>query len=77
MNEESVKVGYEKLSSSWIAGCEYDGDEEVLDVHLHCGKVYRVTGVSLSTYQDFVNAGSHGQFYNSTFKGGRYSISEI
>ncbi len=68
MNEESVKVGYQRLSSSWIDGCEYDGDDEVLKVYLSSGEEYEVSGVGLSTYQDFVNAKSHGTYFNQHLK---------
>lgn len=68
MNEESIKVGYQRLSSSWIDGCEYDGDDEVLIVYLSSGEKYEVSGCGVETYKDFVNAKSHGTYFNQHLK---------
>jgi hypothetical protein len=56
------------LSSSWIAGYEYDPDTQELVVNLLNGSSYSHDGISQEEVADFINAPSKGQWYNANLK---------
>lgn len=64
------------VSSSNISSIGHDPSSQVLEVEFNDGSVYRYEGVPQSVYDDFVSAGSHGQYLNQHIKNS-YSYSKI
>lgn len=50
----------------WIG---YEHKRRMLQVEFIAGGIYQYDGVSESVYQDFLNAPSHGQFFETQIKG--------
>lgn len=57
-----------RVQSSVITYVHYDEDAAELDITFVSGKVYRYVGVPLATYVDFLDAKSHGEFFNRRIK---------
>lgn len=54
----------EPVVSESIASIGYDDDAETLEVEFVTGAVYRYSGVSQDTFEDFRQAPSKGAFFN-------------
>lgn len=55
------------VKSSMFKSVGHEGD--VLEVEMKNGKIYQHFGVSPEAHQDFINAESMGQHYNTKIKG--------
>lgn len=57
------------LSSSNLAGCEYDPDTRVLRIRFKSGRTYNYANVPQDVYEGLLSAPSPGQYFNSAIKG--------
>ena len=55
-------------NSSNVVSCEYDDEEQTLDVTFASGDTYRYDSVPQSTYRSFTLAGSPGSFVHQRLK---------
>jgi hypothetical protein len=56
------------VSSSAITDIEWDEDTQTLTVTFRDGSSYDYTGVSEEEYNDFLNAGSIGAYFNANIR---------
>jgi hypothetical protein len=57
-----------RVQSSVVSRVHYDDETAELDIAFVSGKIYRYFGVPLTTYIDFLDAESHGAFFNRRIK---------
>lgn len=57
------------LVSSLLASVAYDAERAVLQLELRSGAVYQYLKVPLQIYQDLLQAGSHGVYFNRHIRG--------
>ena len=70
MNRESV-------SSSNIASIGYDSNQRVLEVEFLNRSVYQYFGVPENLYDGLMRAASHGSYFDSYIKKGRFRYQRI
>jgi hypothetical protein len=58
----------EPVTSSVIAAIGYDEENEILELELVSGCVYRYLGICLDIYEDFRAARSMGKFFNENIR---------
>ena len=68
--------GFTKLESGHLDGCKYDSHQRQMTVRFSNGYVYLVHGMSADSYQQFLNASSHGEHYHNNIKD-NYHIERI
>lgn len=52
------------VSSSLLASVAYDHDRAILQLEFHSGAVYQYFGVPRQSYQELLQADSHGAYFN-------------
>lgn len=57
------------LHSSVLAGLRYDLDLQQLWLRFQTGEIYVYRNVSFAVLQAFLDAPSHGQYFNSSIRG--------
>jgi len=57
------------VSSSNISSIGYDEDSNTLEIEFHSGAVYQYFDIPLNIYQEFMGAGSKGQYFAAHIKG--------
>ena len=57
------------VTSSNIASVGYDDASQTLEVEFHRGGVYQYFGVPRTTFEQLINATSHGSFLNDQIRG--------
>jgi hypothetical protein len=57
------------VTSSLLAGAAYDHDRAILQLAFRSGAVYRYFGVPCRSYQEFLQADSHGAYFNRNIRG--------
>jgi hypothetical protein len=62
----------EQVSSSLLRSVGYDPDQQLLEVELQDGKIYRYTDVPEQTYQGLMNADSLGRYFNYNIRDFHY-----
>lgn len=53
-----------RVTSTWIAGLDYDYRRNVAIMKLSDGRAYDVNGIDARTYRSWVNAPSKGKFFH-------------
>lgn len=73
--EPSKQIAMEETPrSTCFSSVGYSADKEILLVTFRdSGKTYQYSGISESLFDEFINAESMGQFYNSSIKGKYHS----
>ncbi len=56
------------IKSSMIASCEYNPTAQELEIQFKNGGTYVYSGISLQTYNAFLNAPSQGKFFQQYIK---------
>ena len=59
----------EQVVSSNVSSVGYDVNTMVLEVEFHSGSIYQYFDVPLNIYQEFMAAGSKGQYFAQHIKG--------
>jgi KTSC domain len=57
------------VESSLLANVSYDEPRAILTVEFRAGAVYRYTNVPLQIFQDLLQAGSKGAYFNHHIRG--------
>ena len=57
-----------RRSSSVIAATTYDEQTQTLQIEFKSGRVYRYFGVPKKIYEEFLNAPSQGEYFNTTIR---------
>jgi hypothetical protein len=57
------------VSSSLLASITYDDDRAVLQLEFRSGAVYQYFGVPRQSYQELLQADSHGAYFNRHIRG--------
>jgi len=57
------------LSSSNLAGCDYDAERQILIILFRSGRTYRYADVPQQIADGLTSASSPGQYFNSAVKG--------
>jgi hypothetical protein len=52
------------VHSSLLASVAYDHDRAILQLEFECGAVYQYFGVPIHSYQELLQAASHGTYFN-------------
>jgi len=63
----------EQVSSSLLRSVGYDPDEQILEVELQDGNIYQYRDVLEQTYQELLDADSHGRYCNHHVRGHSYT----
>lgn len=64
------------VSSSNISSIGYDPESCILEIEFHNGSVYQYFDVPQSTYEELMNASSHGSYFHRYVKE-RYKWTKI
>ena len=65
------------VSSSNLAAVGYDEESSTLRVEFLNGTSYEYYNVPKEVFEDLLNAGSKGQYFNSNIKKGGYPCSKL
>ena len=68
--------GFTKIDSGHLSGAKYDSLHRKMTVRFSNGYIYEVHGISADSYQQFLNAPSHGEHYHNNIKD-NYHIERI
>ena len=60
--------GFTPISSAHMDGTKYDHSERAMTIRYKNGSQYKVHGVSLDHYQEFMDAPSQGEHYHKYIK---------
>jgi hypothetical protein len=69
----SAGMDREQVSSSLLRSVGYDSDQQLLEIELQDGKIYRYADVPEQTYQGLIEADSLGRYFNQHIRGLSYS----
>lgn len=67
--QDEHRIPRQSVASSNLSAVGYSEPTQELDIEFHNGSIWRYYDVPAETHQEFVNAGSIGQFYNRKIKG--------
>ena len=64
------------VESAWITDLIYNRPNKVLTMRLSDGKSYSVTGITRTTFENWIKANSKGQFFHNHIKD-TYNVKRI
>jgi hypothetical protein len=65
------------VSSSNLVSVGYDVEDKTLEIEFQNGSIYQYYGVPERIYRGFMNAASHGSYFDAYIKKGGFAFKQI